>query len=285
MELIESEDQYSPREKVGRFITRVWNHPLVDEKTLTHRNLARERLATVLNKFDIDKNDYFTVPVGSLIWATDDESDFDYQLVFESKEKLSQALNKLNQRRAEFDQELSSNKIHIIQGNFIYKSLYINPEMCASLLFTPDNFIGGNVALAASTRLQAVQTLMSNEQPAETWEKVVQPRFFFFFSHWDDLEHPLSQKYKRQTSKSRSRSKRIEARLEQRANQTKYPKRYKEVFMKAKNAITLPEVDVYASAIQKTKGELTIIERYSANGIIGQNEKSLRQKIAGWLKF
>lgn len=128
----------SPLEQVRQFVTKVWEHPLVDEQTRKHRELAKTKLDILLKKFGVDPLTYITIPVGSLIWATDEKSDFDYQLALLHKDTL----NSIDQKslRSELDRE----GVNIVKI-YNFDEAFQDKVDSIILLLTPDNYIGGEI--------------------------------------------------------------------------------------------------------------------------------------------
>lgn len=261
----------SPLTQVRAFVTRVWEHPLVDEETRRHREQAKTKFSDILQRFGVDPNTFITIPVGSLIWATDNKSDFDYQLVFKSMEDLDKliALTSNQQTCDEMAQALEEEKINIV-ANFPCTADYFikSAANCANFLFTPDDYIGGNIALAKQLRQEAVEQMINQRYSQSDWEWVVGHRFDIFFRKWDDLSLHLSWQYKsNKPDIGRERTQRIQERLERRARQTHKPSVYKVAFEKARNELKLPNFETYSQAIVSSQGELNLLPRFAATGI------------------
>jgi len=263
------EHKTSPIEQIRIFVTRIWNHPLVDENTREHRKLAVTKLDDLLQEFGIDQSTYFTVPVGSLIWAVDEKSDFDYQLVFITRQDQNHAdmLFRENSERARA--ALARERINIVANypcsvsGFLEDSSYYS-----NFLFTPDEYIGGNKILAIKTRLKAVKNMIDKRYTKYDWENVVESRFDIFFRKWDDLTLHLTRLYKTEKSDpQRNRSKRISDRLALRAQQSNDPEKYKTVFEKARKELNFPDFQTYSQAIIESSGALSLSTKYSATGI------------------
>src|SRR5260221_13438975 len=76
-------EQQAALQEVEKFITRIWEHPLLDEQTRQHRQHGKE----VLTKFMYDygsassyPDKYFGVPFGSTRMITEKGSDYDFDL-------------------------------------------------------------------------------------------------------------------------------------------------------------------------------------------------------------
>ncbi|MBI4973748.1 hypothetical protein HZC27_04015 [Candidatus Roizmanbacteria bacterium] len=264
-----------PLEQVRKFVTRVWEHPLVDEQTRNHRELAKTRLHDVLNKFGIDPQTYITIPIGSLIWATDEKSDYDYQLVMDSEKNVQKVMNAFSYNE-EIIKEL---KINIVGGCLAMKKFINSPSEFACLLFTPDEYIGGSVEMLKNIRLGAINKMKEGEFNQKDWEYEVGSNFDFFFKYWDDLfldpDFPYKQK---KNDPRRDRSRRIASRLKQRAFQAHDPKKYRETFNKVRESLTIPDFRTYIQAINSSYGALNLLPRSVATGI--DHHLQVKQKLS-----
>ena len=115
---IPTTEQVSPFGQVQEFVTKVWNHPLVDEKnprTPTKCTLKARAILGYRNR--IPRTDYFYIPVGSLLWNTTDESDYDYQLFFNNKELYIRLVDQGNEKSYDAifgSEKLKQNKIDLL---------------------------------------------------------------------------------------------------------------------------------------------------------------------------
>lgn len=254
-------------DEVRQFITRVWEHPLIDEVTRRHRERAKQKLSNILQKYGINRGSFITVPVGSLIWATDEQSDYDYQLIFGSREDSTNFYAIL--KKSQLQEELKRDKVSIVANFPCSGDYYIeNPAHCANFFFTPDEYIGGNINLTRKLRLEAVQRMDRDNYSQEDWEFVVGSRFDIFFRKWDDLSVHLSWHYKdKKEDIERDRTRRIDERLKLRASQTHRPKSYIKVFKRLRSEIKIPTFKTYSRAINSTHGFLNLVQRFEAIGI------------------
>ncbi|MFZ2202582.1 MAG: hypothetical protein WAV56_04285 [Microgenomates group bacterium] len=127
-------------DEIRRFVTRVWEHPLVDEVTRRHRKQAKQKLSDILQKHGFDKESFITVPVGSLVWATDEQSDYDYQLIFRSNEDSENAYAIF--KKDQLWEELKREKVNVVANFPCSADFYIeNAAHCANFFFTPDEYI------------------------------------------------------------------------------------------------------------------------------------------------
>jgi hypothetical protein len=257
-----------PSEQVGKFVTRIWEHPLVDQETRNHRELAKAKLVNILSDFGVDTNSFITIPVGSLIWATDSQSDYDYQLVFGTKEQHRQALDTLKPREKEFFERLKQEKAKVIPNFPVYADDFVDPPKCANFLFTPDEYIGGNIQLARDLRKKAVERMKYDDYTQSDWEFVVGSRFEIFFTKWDDLSLHLSWQYKdKKDDAKRDRTRRIEERLKLKSQQSHNPSLYMKRFNEARQSMHIPDLRTYSEAINSSSGALHISPKYAAIGI------------------
>lgn len=253
----------SPQEQVRQFVTRVWEHPLVDNQTREHRKLAKTKLQFILEQFGVDPSTYITIPVGSVIWATDKDSDFDYHLVLKDMTVLDSV------DKESLKVRLEEEKVNIV-------TLYDLESACSDrvnlivLLLTPDDYIGGNIQIVQDLRLKAVSYLKEQVVGVNTYEdpeETINQYFDLFFRNWSDESSFLARSFRRGKPSDRNRSARISSRLEQRAQQTHNPERYKATFEKARNELRVPDLDMYSKAMINTQGALNLSPQHVAVGI------------------
>ncbi|MCL4363998.1 hypothetical protein M1328_02040 [Patescibacteria group bacterium] len=263
LQSVEKISVFPPIYQIRKFVTTIWEHPLVDETTRKHRQLAVKKLTSYLQENGIDPKTFFTIPVGSLVWNTDSDSDFDYLLIVDNDDNL----NKIEKivGGEENKTRLKKAKIEIMKNYPDTAESYIDaPYICFSLFFTPDEYIGGNVEMARKTRLEAIKRFTDIGGTEETWDFHMNLDFDSFFRHWE--ETTVRDKILFKTEKE-SRHERIRYKLEERANQTHNPKSYREVFLRNREYIKIPHLNDYQNAIISSKGMLNLSLRHIAKGI------------------
>lgn len=254
-------------EEVGRFVTRIFEHPLVDEQTRKHRETAVNKLEKFAETYGIDKSNFFTIPVGSLIWATNKESDFEYIMIFDSQESFAAAMSAFNAGgEDEFYQKAKEEKIHILgSSGFLVEDL-VPHDNYFDYLFTPDEYIGGNIDLARKARLGIINYIDSKGWDEERWQRRMGVQFDVGIRNWDKNDVPMAFRYRAMTL-HKDRTSRINERLEKRALLTSNPEEYKLAFSKARENINVPDFKTYKDAILATNGEVHIFPKYVAQGI------------------
>lgn len=55
--------------EVRKFVTTVWNNPLLDQETIQFRDRAREGLVEFLRRSKIDPENVIAIPYGSILWT------------------------------------------------------------------------------------------------------------------------------------------------------------------------------------------------------------------------
>ena len=230
-------------------------------------NRLNKSCRTLLQKHGFDKESFITVPVGSLVWATDEQSDYDYQLIFRSNEDSENAYAIF--KKDQLWEELKREKVNVVANFPCSADFYIeNAAHCANFFFTPDEYIGGNIDLAKELRLKTIQRMDRDNYSQEDWAFVVGSRFDIFFRKWDDLSVHLSWRYKdKKEDVKRDRTRRIKERLKLRANQTHRPKSYIEAFRRSRNEMRIPSFETYSRAMNSTHGSLNLVQRFEAMGI------------------
>lgn len=271
---IESESNMQDVIELQKFITRTWNHPLLDSRTIEHREEAKTKLANILVESGVMLNDFFTVPIGSLLWATDDQSDFDYHLVTIGK-KSSYIFNFNQEEYHQFYDRCDLENVWFSMNHLMDVSEYgHSPYTVTNLLFTPDEYIVGNLAAAQNVRLLYANRLKPNVG-FDLWVNniwgIVENYWERFFRNWDDLSLENSQSgpviRHPKENPERERRARIDRNLARRSQQSSSPQRYIEAFTNARQRMNIIDSRIYSNAIIATNGALSINNRFNAIGI------------------
>ncbi|PIS08676.1 hypothetical protein COT75_05465 [Candidatus Beckwithbacteria bacterium CG10_big_fil_rev_8_21_14_0_10_34_10] len=254
--------EHRPIYQVRRFITRVWEHPLVNENTRKHRELAKNRLAEELREV-FEKRDLFppktfcTVPVGSLLWLTDEKSDFDYHLVIGEKEDWENTkITGHSWKNVGPEQwQIIKKRLHPLKIDINSPPMF---ERSETLLFTPDDLIGGNLKIAQRIRKKTAEEIINSEDKDLIWKRQ-QNYFKRYFSQQDKTSGPDG--FVKGPKKGRRiRSRRTERALDKQASQSGNPTKYKKTFMKIKENLTLPDVNTYCLALIENNGALSLLK-------------------------
>jgi hypothetical protein len=248
----------SPLYQVREFVTRVWEHPLLDEQTRRHRYEAKGKLSNVLNDLGFTNDDFIAVPVGSLLWSVDEQSDYDYQLLFSNLE------TKERYRKLHLDTFLEQRNIQVI-GNPTYanteEKIILSDSHFADLLLTPDEYLSGNIQLAGKLR-QSILGLYSEADYLYYWDRVVVPLFDGGYRYWELSTDKVIEKPVKE-----SRFTRFNIALAKRSQQSRVPSRYHGAFRYARDKLKLPSLKTYTEAMRESNGSLHIHPQFIAQGI------------------
>lgn len=233
--------QKSPRMSVENFLTRLWNHPLLDEQTQNHRLAAIEYLQNISPELKQLENSYAAFLVGGSVWITNEKSDYDFVIVAKDQESLIK-IQKLILAKA-------NNKIHIASADSIQNSDhpdgFINPNILPAVLFTPDEFVSGG--LAQQLRVQVMQHI-EKDLGGENW--------------WENAQNGICANFKRYYADwpiqnfDKSRGMRLIKNLTERSEASENPKMYQETFMAAVKIFRPPNYRTYKDVILKSGGKL-----------------------------
>lgn len=239
----------SPIAEVRHFLRMVWNHPLLDKRTVDHRRQFPDKFLEWCQALEVDSEQVVGVPVGSIRWIVNGCSDWDFVL-YGPGSVLNRYIEATG-RRVGGENCLKSPKkvapVEIIREEYFNKGYLVAP-----LLLTPDKYLGGNSGLAAEYRRQIVKFGEKN------W-RLVGAYFVEYMKYWvwapqypdkageDSRFFRLNKALGRKARELASRYGRGD--LEQ---------RYKESFASALEKLQPPSLDIYRQAIETTGGKLEI---------------------------
>jgi len=269
--------------QVRKFVTRVWEHPLVTESIREHRRNSIILIESALEIWGINKGDYIALPVGSALWAVNRDSDFDC-VIFTKDEQT-----KIDVYMAKKDLWMyrNCNVIGVFKEDDIENPEHYIDSMlrCSAfgLLFVPDDYIAGSSdVLAPRMRIALLSYLRTNDPKGELWEKVKE-HFNFYYRNWAENRPPYD---RNQDGSLKNRQQRIGPLLEHRSRSlTKQERKegardkgekeekknraelWKEKFQDALNSFKIPDFNTYYQAMGERAGQVRIHERYKARGI------------------
>lgn len=238
-------------DEVESFVTKIWQHPLLDERTIEHRKNGLDEMNKLLQENNLE--DSFAVLVGSSIWITTEKSDWDFILYQTNPDTTTHI-------------DVKNPNINIIERRSVQQSAVFEFEKHFDLLVTPDEYIAGNVNLARRVRHLILSKLVLDGHSLEGWKgKQNQARFDNYFRDvirgWYaflDYDH----------NKAEERTNRVKRHLEERAKLSNMsPEKYYMEFNAALNRIKPPDINTFCDAMQYTKGALNIDVRKSAQNI------------------
>lgn len=241
-----------PLTEIEKFVTRMWEHPLVDERMRKHRTQGTEFLEKIVDVHGLSDSRWIGIPVGSTLWVVNPESDHDFALVIPNDHPKG-----FMDIYYDYSHENSHNKtkklpIDIVRIGSESDLLRIASTEKYALLFTPDEYIAGDLNLAHSLRLRIVDK-MSRENKFP-----------------DDMSDWLEWYVKKWPQLGDKREGRYKAALKERAWQSNDPFGWRRVFEDNVANLKLPSFEDYASAIKQRNGALNINPRFVAKGITSE---------------
>lgn len=245
LEVIERKTKAVPASvtAVERFVTRVWEHPLVDEATRQHRLRGRLRFNEWIKNTGVDKDNCIAFPVGSFVWITNEESDYDLILI------TNPAFHRWLHQDSQAAYALRGlHFIDILKYRIIDMSRWSH---FSRLLLTPDEYVFGNTDIARKLRLSSLRDLRGYGKC------LIDEMFNIHYRYWDRSNDYGGGKRRR----------RFDANLEIRARQSRCPARWKEAFLDARKQLQVPTFEQFQEALTYTGGALHINPRYAALGI------------------
>jgi len=253
----------SPSMALRAFVTRIWEHPLVDIETRRHRLEAKTKLISVIEANSFNPEKFVTVPVGSIVWNTNENSDYDYLVCASSRLDAIWLDNKCSGYREPLHTDLENENIQLID-KVQYAGHKNKPMDFVNLLFTPDEYLGGNIEIAKKIRLECIEYMELENWSETEWRENISKRFEIFFSKWDDVSSKDVLKYKGNKYGDNSRDQRIKKVLQKRAEESRAPRKYIEAFNKVRGEMTIPTMKSYVDAIRATNGSLNLSDQYRA---------------------
>gem|GEM_PF-4438318 len=223
------------------FVTKLWNHPLLTQTTEVHRKKLRVAFEKVIQDNHLDSTKYFAIPVGSAMWIATNESDLDIRIYALTDEDRRQFFNTRYTK-----EKIEIKDFGIKKGvDYTYTKRQLIP-----LLFTPDEYIMGNIAFAQSVRSLLVAQMALE---ADRWNKEIDEYFNNRIKGWVDgkVDAELEQADKRQQ--------RVADVIEQKAREAGVSlQTYKDYFVNWFNDLESPSLSVFSEALQNSNGELKL---------------------------
>jgi hypothetical protein len=231
--------------QVRKFVTNIWNNPLLDRKTVEFRDRAREKLIEFFKRSDIKLEGIIAIPYGSMLWDIDDKSDADFKLVLEKGISLANMdIDFLGENNLSISSPIPT-PLYLIDGHDIATLL--------NLIITPDAYLVGNIKLAREIRKTALNNIKEKYILPDFAQEIMNAEFEIFYKNWKDLDHTRTVTAK---ESSRARQPRFERKLDQRANQTYTPQKWKGAYKRALDNMHLPDMQTLIDCFNETNGQL-----------------------------
>lgn len=246
------EASVDPLVTVRKFVTRVWEHPLVTDTTRIARANGKAKVSRLMEQHGIAQDRYFALPVGNAEWIARKESDHD-TIVFTSDQDAADKIRAIP--------SANTGLVDIITADSILRLPHIHENWPYNVLYIPDDYIVGNIDLA-----RHVRRYLTDSRDSETRHRfqLYAPGLFrTFFRDWKANEW-----YENSNSlTSNKRSERFDKALEVRSQQTHVPAVWKRVFLKNLALMESPDFSTYSAAMKISNGALALSERWRAQGI------------------
>lgn len=259
MEQLKSHEvELSPLQIIRQYVTEGWIHPALSQQTLKHRSTAKARLSKVLIDQNIPTAELVAAMVGSVHWAVDDDSDYDYVVCCvdpRNASSLKQASIDKGQDSSPLSKALNRSNIDFHWGKsvVVVDDVLNNPQdnsrIIATILYTPDEYILGNVSLAQKLRLKLTQN------PNLDWEEI-SAQYKHYYADWGILDMWSDRGTHYQ---DRSREKRLDEVLAAIAKTKNDPIKFIQDFSNWKKTLSFPKQDIYRAAMQESNGKLSLI--------------------------
>ncbi len=267
----------SPKEQVERVVTALWEHPLLDDATVAHRKAALAALPSFLNKFGIDESEYVGVLKGSSQQIVDDTSDYDFMIIrpkeFTTKDdKFSHAQDASGGAQPKIDifnvYGISPENPRLVD-NFMY--------IMTQLLFTPDEYMAGNIELARQYRRAAVEQLALNPGSLRLFwgddsnenKGMLRYNFADCFKNWGIVPQNSRSGMKmghNPQNRLEKEQRRLNTNIELRAQHSNDP-RWSEHFLQAIKELQPPSFAAYKEYLSQTDGAVHINPRFVATNL------------------
>lgn len=248
---IHHEVSFDEAREVSQFITRVWEHPLVDDRLITFRQDALTLISENMKRHGIEDTEYIGIPVGSFLWAVNDESDIDVHII-----QVLDEDTQTSDSRFDNSEVAPIDDIHFVSLEDDHVSTY-PPTSHLALLLTPDDYLLGNTERAGSLRLELLNMVEKESSQYRFWDSpdsVLKSRQFDrYFRSWG--------------MKEEKRIKRFEEKVTLRSSQTYNDDAWRKGFYRALTNIQVPVFDIYKSALLQTGGKLSLDSQFSSRGI------------------
>lgn len=249
---------------VSRFITRVWEHPLLTDRTREFRKKSLSAIALNMETHGFESDEYIALPVGSFLWGVDDASDIDY-MVLHTDPRGDKRDRRHFYEKLKSAEEQPIGELHLVRA--LPRGALIsdrNLQMAAALLLTPDEYLLDHAQGAGVLRLQIMDVF--SQDPEVLWTNV-REHFDYRFRNWALTDVLVN--HERVDWKRGSRYFEL---LGMRGSQTKTcavrgEDVWGDAFQRAKRKFTVPSFYTYQHALIQTEGSLNIDPRFASVGI------------------
>lgn len=166
------------------FLSKIWNHSLVDKKTEKFREEFKPKIQEFFSKHGMNTG-YIAVPVGSVHSLADSQSDMDIILFLDDK------LISMWNSRIISDEEFKEAKIDIRMVSTMFNKWNYPKgdiiDLAFAIMLCPDEFVAGDIERLRELRL-VVADIMSEEK--QYW-KYMDDRLEMSIRTWHEENTPI----------------------------------------------------------------------------------------------
>ncbi len=253
----------TPHNTLAKFVTRIWEHPLLTAQT---RRKREEALSLVDSRYK-DQEGILLVPVGSSIWISGDNSDVDFMVLHQpdKEQELREVENALKDNRIDHDglkPMLHFAGQHSLKGKFNFES---DINSLALLFLTPDEYITGDHEWLKELRKKSL--ILQNYDGSES--EYIHDNFEdeFYSSIVEGLKRVREWPSRKFANEYSTHFPRFLDALFDRAHRTRNPKKFTNLFYRNLSRLSPPDFRTIDAEIQSSHGEIHIDQRYIAQGL------------------
>ena len=289
---------------VKTFLGRVWEHSLVDKNLRRHREGIKTAANEVFEAFGVEPEHCVAIPVGSMPWGVDEETDYDFIVVTDDYDTYAKMTRKLKDYVDDQQSRVTRHRELLDVMQVAYSGKISDPSnvyLFIPLFLVPDDYLGGNLEVAAQARLNAIRYFEKlSEQPGfghwdwrETLSGAIEGAFDTNYRHWDS--HIIEREEKRDipfestadreerlnlaVANNAKRLTRIKRLLAQRKSHSGNPGKVEVLFNESREKIKPPSYEEYRQAILADNGHLRLRNnRFLAASGIREDFKPKKRK-------
>ena len=247
---------------LNKFVTRVWEHPLVTDFTRQKRAEA----FSAADRIAGDERGILLVPVGSSIWISGQNSDVDFMLLHSpnvSEDKINQVGTALDENQQAQDPNkpvLQYAGIHQLGDIFNFQN---DMDSLALLFLTPDEYISGDHDLLKQLRLRALNQA-NYDEPARSHR---------YFANWfqsgvgQQLRNIKEWPVRYFSNPHDDHYPRYMEALQDRAAKSALPRRWMQKFHQGMTNLYPPSFEDMQAGVNASGGRIHLEENYRAQGI------------------
>ncbi len=255
----------SDKNVLNKFVTRMWEHPLLTDET---RNKRETALTYLREKFP-NLQEIILIPVGSSVWITDDESDVDFVLIHTPKANRNE-IHTIDTVMENSREDANVPSLHMVSHQEFSDILNYESELknLANAFFTPDEYCVGDLNLLKEIRIRTLDLNSYSPKPYSD-----EDLFEVYLPHTLKLNfiERISWPIKRFSSSMGTHYPRFMNALMKRAFASHFPERYPVAFHESMTNLWKLKYEEIVYALQQNAGEIHIDVRYKAKSLESKN--------------